>query len=412
MSTSSGAPFLDSAPPPWAARALAWVLLAIFIVAAIALVLVQVPEAVAARFVLVPVKGTDPVRTLHDGVVTAVLVADAQTVEAGTTLFTVDSESVGDRSAEREGLGTSLSGGRARLANEREKYENQRQADEQEQVRLQQRQSALESQIELIGRQATLAREVATRQQRSYDEGLISWLDASKPKLDADRLAAELERVRADSAETRAAAARLRFEMASRKAAFDELARGVEEELALARTRKGMLDRETSRDGNTLTVAAPCAGTVVKLLIRTPGTAVDAFDVLAEIVCRDERLQAELIVPQRGLALIGSGQPVKLRYDAFPYQRYGVRYATLRWISPSSSTPSDGASFRALADLDEQSLRIRGQDRQVLPGMGGQASIIVGRRSLASYAFAPLRQMREALATGRPGGRGTEGTKN
>jgi hypothetical protein len=34
--------------------------------------------------------------------------------------------------------------------------------------------------------------------------------------------------------------------------------------------------------------------------------------------------------------------------------------------------------------------------------MGGEASVIVGRRSLASYAFEPLRQMREALATERP----------
>ena len=36
--------------------------------------------------------------------------------------------------------------------------------------------------------------------------------------------------------------------------------------------------------------------------------------------------------------------------------------------------------------------------------MGGEASIIVGRRSLASYAFEPLRQMREAMSTGRPRG--------
>jgi multidrug efflux pump subunit AcrA (membrane-fusion protein) len=402
MSMVDPAPFLDPSPPPWAARSLAWVLLAIFVVAAIGLVLVQVPESVSARFVLVPVRGTDPVRTLHNGVVSAVRVNDADTVEAGAILFTIESEDVGDRTSERDSLGTSLSGGALRLANERDKYENQRRADEQEAGRLQQRLQALESQATLTNRQAELAREVATRQQRSYDEGLISWLEASRPRLEADRLTAEAEQVRAEAAETRAASARLRFEMASRRAAFDEVSRAVEEELARARTRKGMLDGEQSRDGNALLVSAPCGGTVVKLLVRSPGTAVNALDVLAEIVCRDERLQAELIVPQRGLARLNTGQAVKFRYDAYPYQRYGVRYGTLRWISPATAPQPDGASFRALADLDEQVLRVGGQDRPVLPGMGGEASVIVGRRSLASYAFEPLRQMREALATERP----------
>jgi multidrug efflux pump subunit AcrA (membrane-fusion protein) len=406
MSTQDPAPFLDPSPPPWAARSLGWVLLALFAVTALALVLVQVPESVSARFVLVPIKGADPVRTLHTGVVTGVRVADAETVQAGALLFTISSEIVGDRTAERDSLSTSLSGGTLRMVNEREKYENQRRADEEEAARLKQRQSALESQGELTERQAALAREVATRQQRSYDEGLISWLEASRPKLEADRLTAEAEQVRADAAETRAASARLRFEVASRKAAFDELSRSVEEELANARTRKGMLDNEASRDGNTLSVASPCDGTIVKLLVKTPGTAVNEFETLAEIVCRDERLQAELVVPQRGLAQLNAGQAVKLRYDAFPYQRYGVRYGTLRWISPATASQAEGASFRALADLDEQTLRIGSQDRAVLPGMGGEASVIVGRRSLASYAFQPLRQMREAMAAGRPGPRG------
>jgi hemolysin D len=405
MSTVDPAPFLDPTPPSWAARSLAWVLLAIFVVAAVALVLVQVPESVSARFVLVPVRGTDPVRSLHNGVVVAVRVNDADTVEAGAVLFTIASEDVGDRTSERDALGTSLAGGAFRLANERDKYENQRRADEQEAGRLRQRLQALESQATLTERQAELAREVAARQQRSYDEGLISWLDASRPKLEADRLTAEAEQVRAEAAETRATSARLRFEMASRRAAFDEVSRAVEEDLARARTRKGMLDAEPSRDGNTLLVSAPCSGTVVKLLVRTPGTVVNALDVMAEIVCHDERLQAELSVPQRGLAQLNTGQAVKFRYDAYPYQRYGVRFGTLRWISPATTPEPDGATFRALADLDEQVLRVGGQDRAVLPGMGGEATVIVGRRSLASYAFQPLRQMREALATERPSAR-------
>jgi membrane fusion protein len=396
-------PFLESSPPPWAARAFARVLLAAFAAGVLALALVRVPETVAAPFVLVAERGADPVRTLHDGAVTSVRVNDGQTVEAGAILFTISSELVGDRTAERVALGASLSGGETRLANERQKYENERRADDQELGRLQERLSALALQTVLKERQVGIAREIALRQQRSHEEGLTSWIEASKPRLEADRLEVELEEARAEAVETRAAVARVRFEMASHRAAYNEIARSVQEELARTRTRKGMLDGEASREGNALTVAAPCAGAIVRLVVKNAGAVVRSSDVLAEIVCREERLQAELMVPQRGLALLRAGQLVKLRYEAFPYQRFGVRHATLNWISPTASA---SAAFRAIAHLDEQMLRIGGRPLPVLPGMAGQASIVVGRRTLASYAMEPLRAIREAVSTERPAGGG------
>ena len=107
-------------------------------------------------------------------------------------------------------------------------------------------------------------------------------------------------------------------------------------------------------------------------------------------------------MPQRGLALLGQGQAVKLLYDAFPYQRYGVRYGTVRWISPSSSRHEDYASSARWRSSTSRAVTIAGEPRRLRPGMRGEASVIIGRRTLASYAFEPLRQMREALATGRP----------
>jgi len=67
------------------------------------------------------------------------------------------------------------------------------------------------------------------------------------------------------------------------------------------------------------------------------------------------------------------------------------------------SLPSPGGSVRAIADLDEQTLSINGEPRAVLPGMAGQAAIVVGRRTLASYAIEPLRTIREAVSMGQRG---------
>jgi membrane fusion protein len=127
----------------------------------------------------------------------------------------------------------------------------------------------------------------------------------------------------------------------------------------------------------------------------------------------DRGLQAKLIVPESGLALIEPGQSVKLLYDAFPYQRYGVRYGTVRSATPASLPVGDGASFVVLADLIEQVVPVNGQAKPVLRGMRGTARIVVGSRSLLGYAFEPLRSLRETVAqppdAGAPSARSERG---
>jgi len=213
-------------------------------------------------------------------------------------------------------------------------------------------------------------------------------------------VAVEVEQLRAEATDTRNAMGRLGFEMASRRAGFAELQRGIGEDLSTYRARRGMLDRDRSRVGNSIQVAAPCAGTIVKLHVRSPGAVVHEGDVLADVVCSGDRLEAELMLPERGLALVRPGHGVKLLYDAFPYERYGVQYATLRWLSPTSTVEARGPVFRALADISSDTVGVQGLRRPVLPGMTGRAAVIVGRRSLASYAIEPLRQIRESMSAG------------
>ncbi len=392
--------FLDSSPPPWAARSTATILLVLFVVLFAALFLVSVPETVWATFVVRPLREADPVRTLHEGTVDKVHVEDAQQVQAGAVLYVIASEPVGDRIAERQALDARLSGGRTRLDNERQKYENQVRADQQERDRLEQRAANLQRQVRLKEQELATAQDIAGRARRTFEEGVGTAMDASQKKLDADRLTVEVEQLRTEATDTRNALGRVGYEMASRRAAFDEVQRGIGEDLSAYRARKGVLDRDRGRDGNFIEVTAPCTGTVVKLLVRSRGAVVHEGDQLADLVCAGERLEAELMLPERGLALVRQGQGVKLLYDAFPYERYGVQYATLRWLSPTSTVDPRGPVFRALADISSETVGVQGQRRAVLPGMTGRAAVIVGRRSLASYAIEPLRQLRESMATG------------
>ena len=203
MSPASGElpPFLDPAPPPWAARAFASVLLVLFVVGLVAMVVVQVPETVSSPFVLAPTRGNDPVRTLHDGTVVRVNVEDAQAVERGAVLFVLASEPVGDRAAERQTLDARIEGGPGRIVNEQQRYENRQRADEQEHRRLEQRLGNLQQLATLKQQQLKLSQEIADRMRQSLDTGVSSWMDASRPQLEVDRLAGELQQIQVDIAD-------------------------------------------------------------------------------------------------------------------------------------------------------------------------------------------------------------------
>jgi hypothetical protein len=77
-----------------------------------------------------------------------------------------------------------------------------------------------------------------------------------------------------------------------------------------------------------------------------------------------------------------------------------VRYATVTWVGAArgAAAVGDSAGFRARAIPEDTAIRVDGADRPLVPGMGGTARVVVERRRLITYAFAPLVQLREAVS--------------
>ncbi len=396
-----GPPYLESEPPPWAARGLASILLALFLCLAAASVLIHVPETVSAAFVLVPTKPMDPVRAFAAGILTEVRAADGQKFRAGEPMFRIQSPPVGDRASEWGSLKAQLAGAGGRLDNLRSRYESERRARGDESAQQKARLASIDRTIQMNTEQLAIAGELAARQKKTLEEGVSSWTDSARLRIEINRLEVEAEQAKAERENTRRSLVKLEHETLGKESEFREQERSLAEEVAKARIRSEILEKELVQTGSQLTVNAPCDGSVLRMGVSNAGTAVREGDLLAEVSCTGRPMQAELAIPADGIALVRAGQPVKLLYDAFPYQRYGVRAATITWVSPASIALAgkEGSSgFRALADLKDSSVLVRGQRRSVAPGMGGFARVIVGRRSLVSYAFEPLRQLKESLA--------------
>jgi hypothetical protein len=221
----------------------------------------------------------------------------------------------------------------------------------------------------------------------------------SARQLEYAELQAELEKLLAEQKETSVAIEKLKFESSARQAEFKEVQRTYQEsaatgEIRLAALRSGL----SGSDGNEVRLTAPCTGTILRLYVKSSGAVLHEGEAVVELVCTGETLQAELKVPETGLGRLKIGQGVKLKYDAFPYQRYGVRYGLVSWLSPAASDTSDtnqGSTFKAHVEIAEKELVVQGQSRQLIPGMSGKAEIVVGNRSLIEYVFEPLRQLKE-----------------
>lgn len=388
--------FLDLAPPHWISRALSYLIISIVVIAAIASVVIKLPETVTADFVLAPARGSDPVKATRQGVVNRVFVSEGQSVNQGDVIVSLQSEVAGNRAADLLTIQTQLAGAGESFLNAKAKFSAQVRADEQEVQKLTARVEHLGGLVKLKRQQLSLLKQLVDSDEMLYREGIVSRAQLAVRKLEYGELAAELERLLAEQNETRVAIEKLKLESTGRQAEFNEVQRTFKEsaatgEIRVAALRSGL----AGSDGNEVRLTAPCGGTILRLYVKNSGAVLQEGEAVADVVCAGETLQAELKVPETGLGKLQVGQGVKLKYDAFPYQRYGVKYGRLTWLSPAASDSREGGTFRARVEIAESELLLQGQSRQLIAGMSGKAEIVVGSRSLIGYVIEPLRQLKE-----------------
>ena len=390
--------FLTMTPPSWAARGLAYALITIFVIGAIASVAVTLPERVTASFVLVPVRGADPVKASRGGVVGRVMVSEGQSVERGEVLLTMRSEVAGERSAELQTIETRLSGAGESFLNSKLKFDSLRQSDDQERRKLEARAAHLDTLTANKRQQLALSEGIYESIEKLYREGIASQTQLAAKKIELSEMASDIERLVAEKRDTMAEIEKIGLGSLTRAAEIREFERDFKEKLRTSEIRAASLkDGLTDASGSEVRLVAPCTGTILRLKVNDSGAVLSEGQTVAELTCGGDALQAELMVPESGLGKVKLSQGVKLKFDAFPYQRYGIKGGKLVWLSPAKAE-GETTSFTARVALNEKDIDIKGRARPFAPGMVGTAEIVVGKRTLVSYVFEPIRQLRENLA--------------
>ena len=263
----------------------------------------------------------------------------------------------------------------------------------------------LEAEAALQARRLDLARRSQERLQALQAQAFVS--DAQVQARAEEVLALEaqgqaLQRQRATLARQQA---ELEGERAAlpmqRQAALAEI-EGDLEELA----REGAAQAAVRR----IELRAPQDGTLSAVL-ADPGQSVAPPAALASLVPAGAELQAQLYAPSRAIGFIRPGQTVRLRFEAYPYAKYGHRDGRVLQVSRVPLAPAElaGLALPAQAAAGESLFRITvalapgtagAQGGETLPlsaGMRLQADVLLERRRLIEWLFEPLLGLKARL---------------
>ena len=116
-------------------------------------------------------------------------------------------------------------------------------------------------------------------------------------------------------------------------------------------------------------------------------------------------MQAVLFVPSRAAGFIRTGQEVRLRYDAFPHQRFGVYRGIVESVSRTMLNPGDEVgplqlqmpAYRVIVKLDSEAVMAYGESIPLQPDLTLQADVVRERMRIIEWIFDPVRAAVSAL---------------
>jgi hemolysin D len=149
-------------------------------------------------------------------------------------------------------------------------------------------------------------------------------------------------------------------------------------------------------------LVSPIDGTVTNLATWTVGGVVKPGDTLLNIVPSSATPEVEAMVLNKDAGFVLAGQKVTVKFDAFPFTRYGTVEGEVIDVSRDSNKDEKlGLVYPVRVKLDSPDLTVDGKRVAITPGMQVNAEIITGERRLIDYVLSPVLRYRSEAARER-----------
>lgn len=353
---------------------------------------------------LMPDQGLLRIVAPLQGVISQLHVQEGAEVRKGQPLLVLStelqSEAVG---ATREEIVRRLMSRRDSLIAERDlqhRLHRQELADLESRVdTLEEEQLSLERERDLQRARLALAEETERRQRRLRDDGVVPVQrleQAQKERIDEALNLRSIERAWASLQ-----GSRLTLEGELRNLPLKYASKVADMERSIAALEQQLAETEAQRQ---LVILASQDGTVTALQAEV-GSSVNTSVPLLAIVPAGSKLEAQLFSPSRAIGFVQPGQRVLLRYQSFPYQKFGHYEGTVTSVSRSAISPAeltqqlagltslfrtDEPVYRITVALASQTVTAYGKPVALQPGMQLEADVLIERRRLIEWILDPL----------------------
>jgi hemolysin D len=155
------------------------------------------------------------------------------------------------------------------------------------------------------------------------------------------------------------------------------------------------LDKAARRNAVTV-LTAPADAIVLEVAQRSVGSVMKEAEPLYTLVPLDSPLEAEVSVEGMDVGQVGTGADVRLKLEAWPFQKHGTMSGKVRTVSGDTFVPDpkkDGQQrpyYKARVEVTAADLRDVPRNFRLIPGMAVTAEIKAGERTILSYFLYPL----------------------
>jgi hemolysin D len=169
----------------------------------------------------------------------------------------------------------------------------------------------------------------------------------------------------------------------------------LQSEIALSKNQTASLQFQLRRR----VIRAPIDGTIFLLPTQRSGAVAQLGQMVAQIAPKGAPTVLRAEIASRESGFIRLGMPVKLKFDAYPFQDYGIVEGTLTFISPNSEireTPQ-GKSELYTVEVTMKRNYISAFNKKVLlaPGQTATAEIVIRKRRIIDFFTAPFKQLQQ-----------------
>ena len=136
-------------------------------------------------------------------------------------------------------------------------------------------------------------------------------------------------------------------------------------------------------------------GVITDVSFTQPGDKIQANTPMGGIAAQDSKPILEVEISESDRAFLKVGQAVKMKFNAFSYQRYGFIGGTLEYISPSTrlSDQTQQPVYKGRVTLEREYFEVEDERIPLRYGMRATAEVVVRKRRFIDLALDPFRKL-------------------